>query len=59
MNGYSFKANDPDSLATMMAKIIGQSDQGLLAMAKASHELSDRITPATSANNLLSIISES
>ena len=55
MNGYSFKMGDPKSLATSLQKIISTSDQELCFMAENSHLLSQRITPATSAANLLSI----
>jgi len=55
LNGYSFKANDPIALANRMYQIIRKSDQELHAMAVGSHELSQRITPQTSASNLLSV----
>lgn len=56
LNGYSFRVNDPVALANSMRKIINMPDKELHAMAVSSHELSQRITPATSAGNLLSIL---
>lgn len=56
LNGYSFKANDAAALAERMQKMIDYSDDELLAMSVASHRLSERITPHTSAANLLSIV---
>jgi glycosyltransferase involved in cell wall biosynthesis len=56
LNGFSFKVDDVQDLANQMRKIINLSDQELLAMAEASHTLSHRITPLTSATNLLSIV---
>lgn len=55
LNGYSFKANDPQSLATRMRQMISMTDQELHAMAVSSHVLSQRITQVTSAANLLAI----
>lgn len=55
LNGYSFKANDPQALATRMRQMISMTDQELHAMAVSSHVLSQRITPETSAANLLAI----
>ena len=54
-NGYSFKAGDADQLAKCMLNIIAMSTSQLFAMGVASHSLSQRITPLTSAENLLSI----
>ena len=56
LNGYSFKVNDPKALANRMHQIINMSDQELQAMALSSHALSQRITPETSAGNLLSVL---
>jgi glycosyltransferase involved in cell wall biosynthesis len=56
LNGYSFRANDAAALAEKMEQIIDSSDDELLAMSVASHRLSERITPHTSAANLLSIL---
>ena len=56
LNGFSFKVDDAQDLANRMRKIIDSTDRELLAMAEISHRLSHRITPLTSAANLLSII---
>jgi glycosyltransferase involved in cell wall biosynthesis len=55
LNGYSFKVNDFKALANTMHQIINTTDQGLHAMSVNSHALSQRITPETSAGNLLSL----
>ena len=55
LNGYSFRTNDADALAGRMLQIIGSSNQEMMTMAEASHMLSHRISPQTSAANLLSI----
>lgn len=55
-NGYIFKSADFQSLAEKMQKIIGKSDSKLYQMGKNSMNLSKRITPKTSAKNLLSIL---
>jgi len=55
LNGYSFKVNDPVALAKRMQQIINMTDPELQAMAISSHVLSQRITPETSAGNLLSL----
>lgn len=56
LNGYSFRTNDAAALAERMEQIIDSSDDELLAMSVASHRLSERTTPHTSAANLLSIL---
>lgn len=56
LNGYSFRVNDPKALANGMHQIINMTDQELQAMAVSSHALSQRITPETSAGNLLSVL---
>jgi len=56
LNGFSFKANDSIALANRMHQIISMSDQQLHTMAVCSHALSQRITPETSASNLLAIL---
>ena len=56
MNGFTFTANDPDSLVNMMLKIISMSDHDIYCMALKSRFLSQRITPETSAANLMSIL---
>ena len=55
LNGYSFKVDDYKALANRMCQIINMTDQELHAMAVSSHSLSQRITPETSAVNLLSV----
>jgi glycosyltransferase involved in cell wall biosynthesis len=55
LNGYSFKVDDAKALANRMRQIINLTDQELHAMAVSSHALSQRITPETSAGNLLSV----
>lgn len=55
LNGFSFKVNDPIALVNRMHQIISMSDQQLHAMAVCSHALSQRITPETSASNLLAV----
>jgi glycosyltransferase involved in cell wall biosynthesis len=55
LNGFTFKVNDPQALADRMHEIIRMTDQDLHAMAVSSHALSQRITPETSASNLLSL----
>lgn len=57
-NGYIFKANNAKDLASRMMKIISSSDQSLHSMADKSYKLSKRISPETSAANLLSLIGE-
>jgi len=55
LNGFKFSTNDSFSLKNRMLKIIDMTDSELHLMANASHLLSQRITPETSASNLLSI----
>ena len=55
LNGYSFKLDDSTDLTKRMRQIINMTDQALYEMAVSSHTLSKRITPETSAANLLSI----
>jgi len=55
LNGYFFKTNETKALAEAMSRIIGLTDNQLLEMGHSSHQLSKRITPLTSAKNLLSI----
>jgi len=56
MNGYQFKSNDINSLSQRMRQIIASSDQQLLAMSSISYQLTRRISPETSAMNLISIV---
>ena len=55
-NGYSFKFNDTKQLARCMFKIIKAPLLRLQEMGKRSNEMSKRITPETSASNLISIL---
>ena len=55
MNGFSFKVNDPVALLKTMCEIINMNDQELCSMAVSSQALSQRITPESSAGNLLSV----
>lgn len=55
LNGYLFKSSNAEQLATAMRLIIEQPDEILIKMGQFSHYLSHRITPITSAANLLSI----
>jgi glycosyltransferase involved in cell wall biosynthesis len=56
-NGFNFTAGDSHSLANRMAQIIALSDEQLRVMSDHSHDLSHRITPSSSAANLLSLAS--
>ncbi len=56
LNGYSFTAQNANELAGRMLRIIDSADQELLAMGSASYQLSHRISPQSSAANLLSIV---
>jgi len=56
LNGYSFMVNDTMSLAKRLKQIIDSSDQQIRTMGQASHNLSYRVSPQTSAANLLSIV---
>lgn len=55
-NGFIFQQESVMALREAMAKIIACSDHELQRMGQRSHELSSRITPETSAANLLSVI---
>lgn len=55
-NGYSFEASKVENLTHALTKIICLPDRSLLEMGKASHALSNRITPVTSARALLSVL---
>lgn len=54
-NGFQFSAGNERSLAVAMSTIISLSDTILLEMGTRSHGLSNRITPRTSAANLLKL----
>ena len=55
-NGFSFRAGCVDELAFALRRIIGKTDAELCEMSKASRSLSARITPDTSARNLMSLV---
>jgi glycosyltransferase involved in cell wall biosynthesis len=57
MNGFTFSTGDPRALASRMAQIVALSDEELRAMSDRSYDLSHRITPESSAANLLSLVS--
>ena len=54
-NGYSFKSKNVLSLVRCLKKIINSSDSELMKLGESSNFLSNRITPETSAMNLLSV----
>jgi glycosyltransferase involved in cell wall biosynthesis len=54
-NGLGCSAGDENALAQALTHISALSDASLLEMGRRSHELSFRITPDTSAANLLSL----
>jgi len=56
LNGYWFESENMDSLVAQMMNIINSDDRELCAMSDASHLLGQRITPSSSAANLLTII---
>lgn len=55
-NGFIFQSESVVALREAMAKIVACSDDELRRMGQRSHELSSRVTPQTSAANLLSVI---
>jgi glycosyltransferase involved in cell wall biosynthesis len=55
LNGFNFEANSSQALANRMAQMISLTDQQLLSMSNYSYCLSQRITPESSAANLLSV----
>lgn len=54
-NGYLFEKNNVLSLENKLLKIIKSSDRKLLSMSNFSSNLSNRVTPTTSARNLLTL----
>lgn len=54
-NGFCFHAGNENALVKAMIHVSALPDASLLEMGRRSHELSARITPDTSAANLLSI----
>lgn len=55
-NGFIFHPNDSDHLYDILQKISSMSDEHLISFSRNSRYLSSRISPSTSANNLLSLI---
>jgi glycosyltransferase involved in cell wall biosynthesis len=56
MNGYRFKVGDAVDLARAIKTVIDHTDQELLEMGRAAAMLAGRITPETSAGNLMSVV---
>jgi glycosyltransferase involved in cell wall biosynthesis len=55
-NGYSFDVGNVNSLMKHLKNIINSSDEILISMGSRSNVLSNRISPITSAQNLLSVL---
>ena len=55
-NGFSFEAGNEESLLEALTLIAENDHEGMVRMAGRSYDLSFRITPDTSAANLLSIL---
>lgn len=55
-NGFTFASEDVNALAEKMLNIIESDDETLRRMGKCSHCLAQRVTPTTSAANLLSVV---
>ena len=55
-NGFLFDAGNISSLLDKMYKISCLSEKELIEMSKNSYKISEKITPVSSANNLLSLI---
>ena len=55
-NGFCFPAEDDEALAQALIRVAALPDESLLNMGKHSHKLSRRITPDTSAANLLAAL---
>ena len=55
-NGYSFDINNTQTLVNAFINIINKSDIDLIKMSERSVEMSNRITPYTSAASLLSSV---
>lgn len=56
-NGFYFNTQNYRCLKSKMLEIMEMSDEALLMFSRNSNQLSNRISPQTSANNLLSLIS--
>lgn len=57
-NGFKFLNEDSASLAFQMQKIISSSDKNLKKMSDRSHIIGQKITPTSSASNLLSLLEQ-
>jgi glycosyltransferase involved in cell wall biosynthesis len=57
-NGYSFDFDNVNSLLQRLKYIIMSSDENLISMGSRSYDLSNRISPITSAQNLLSVLNK-
>jgi len=55
-NGYVYPFQDDDALFYYMQKIIDSSDKELKSMGDVSHEVAQKITPKSSAMNIVSVI---
>lgn len=55
-NGFCFEANNPEALGVRLLQVINMTDSEIQSMSVNSHLFSRRITPETSAANLLSVI---
>ena len=55
-NGYTFESDNLGDLVRVLLEVSSLSDTRLIEMSRGSKLLSTRITPQTSANNLLSIL---
>jgi len=55
-NGFTFPANNGEALANKMLEIIEMTNAQLLQMGHRSHQAGQKITPETSAANLMSIV---
>ena len=56
-NGYSFKhENGNFSMTNAMKKIIDKTDEDLVEMGRNSHKISRKISPTSSAKNLISAL---
>ena len=55
VNGFIFQSKNAQSLKSVLLNIVESSDDTLLSMSELSTHFADRITPSTSAQNLLSL----
>ncbi len=56
LNGFSFQPRNKDALIQKMLQIINLSDVQLLEMSRYSNDIAKRVSPLTSASNLISIL---